>query len=293
MKNNTVITAVFILLLALTSNLLGQGGAAKRVLFLGNSAFYFHGGLCPPFEGFCREAGLDIQAVSQRDTPKNPHGVEFLDYGRIPLTLPEMAADEKIHALIRSGKFDFVILEGRRPGFLLPEFVSRPENGSQPIPYEKNLEGLSSIHRTIVESGAQTVLYMHPMGRDGEDNTHPVAQIYQSFHSGLERMEINGERHKVILVPAIFLWCDAVGRYGSEGWYADAGHGNALARYSSACMLYTYITGEDPRKSLYRDLADFTSSWELIPEEANLLASEEDAKWIKDQVWLYYSTRPL
>jgi hypothetical protein len=270
----------------------GQDSNTYRVLFLGNSVFYSRGGLCPSFNGFCKEAGLDYQAISQWNTPPNPLGVEFLNYGRIPLNLPEIAADSKIHDLIRSGNFDFVILEGRRAGFLLPDHVKLPDNRGEPIPYERNIEALSSLHRSIVQSGGQTVLYMHPGLHTTADIKHPLAQIYERLHSDLEKMEIDGKKHEVILVPALLLWLDALKHYGVEGWYADEGHGNALARYSSACILYTYITGKDPRENNFKKLTELTHTWEIIPEKTDMFASDDDAKWIKDQVWLYYTTRP-
>ena len=276
----------------LCSNCFSEDTQPKRVLFLGNSGFYSKGGLGPSFEGFCKAAGLNYQAVSQWNTPPNPLGVEFLNYGRIPLNLPEIAADNKIHDLIRSGQFDYVIVEGRRSVFLLPQRADLPDGRGQHIPYEKNVKALGTIHRTIVESGARTVLYIHPGSYVNPDIQHPVAQIYQRFHSDLENMEINGKRHDVILVPAMLLWLDALKRYGVDGWFADPKHGNALARYSSACMLYTYLTGNDPRENDFKKLTELTRTWELIPEKANLSASDEDAKWIKDQVWLYYSTKP-
>lgn len=280
------------LLLVGTSMSYGQDSKTYRVLFLGNSVFYYHGGLYSPFEGFCNEAGLDYQAISQRNTPPNSLGIEFLDYGRIPVNLPEIAADSKIHDLIRSGNFDFVILEGRRTGFLLPDGVELPINRGQPIPYKENLEALMSIHQTIVQSGGQTVLYMHPGLHPNEDIKLPIAQIYQRLHSDLENMRVNGKQHDVILVPALFLWLDATRRYGVEGWFADEAHGNALARYSSACMLYTYITGKDPRENDFKKLTELTGTWEIIPEITDIYAEPEDEKWIKDQVWLYYATRP-
>lgn len=275
-----------------TSKSFGQDSNTYRVLFLGNSVFYSRGGLFPSFGGFCKEAGLDYQVVSQWNTPTNPLDVEFLDYGRIPLNLPEVASDSKIHDLIRSGNFDFVILEGRRAGFLLPKHAKIPSDRGEPIPYERNIEALSSLHRTIVQSGGQTVLYMHPGLHTTTDIKHPLAQIYERLHSDLEKMEIEGKKHEVILVPAMLLWLDALKHYGVEGWYADAAHGNALARYSSACMLYTFLTGQDPRRNEFNRLTELTRGWEIIPEKTDVIAADEDTKWIKEQVWLYYATRP-
>ncbi len=267
----------------------GQDVRSHRVLFLGNSVFYYGGGLYQSFEGFCQADGLDYQAVSQLLQPDNPHGIEFLDFGRIPLNLPEIAANDQIHSLIRSSRFDYVILEARRLGYLLPAWVELPDNFGQHIPYEQNVAALGKIHRTIVESGAQTVLYMHPYSHRLPDLKHPVAQIYERLRTDLENMEINGERHNVTLVPASLLWLDALNRYKLEDWYAGGSHGTALARYASGCMLFTYLTDKDPRKNDFRELPLF---WQISSQKPSDYVSEEDAKWIKDQVWLYYSTRP-
>ncbi|NND08055.1 MAG: hypothetical protein HKN87_16875 [Saprospiraceae bacterium] len=283
---------VFFMIFLLSIIMTNGQDASNRVLFLGNSVFYSRGGLCPTFEGFCRQAGLDYQAVSQWKKPSSPHGIEFLDHGRIPLNLPEVAADRSIHDLIRLGNFDFVILEARRVGYLLPAHVDLPESRGKHIPYRQNFEALSSLHRTIVNSGGQMVLYMHPGAHNALDIKHPVAQVYQRLHIDLEKKEIDGKEHEVILVPAMLLWLDALHQYGEDGWYADLNHGNALARYASACMLFTYITGVDPRKNDFNKLTELTPAWHGIPGMSNLVAKDDDANWIKDQVWLYYLTRP-
>ena len=289
MKPHSIIFFLGLILIC-THSSFAQNTEAKRVLFLGNSVFYHRGGLGPSFEGFCEEAGLDYQTFSQRDTPANTLGIEFLDYGRIPVNLPEMAADDKIHELIRAGNFDFVILEARREGFLIPDDAVFPNRRSQAISYEQNLEALKSLHETIARSGAQTVLYMHPGRHTSPDIKHAIAQIYDRFHTDLEQIEISGKKHDVILVPALLLWLDALTHYGVDGWYVDESHGNALARYASACMLYTYLTGNDPRVNAYNLLTEVTGSWEIIPDKEHIMANREDEGWIKDQVWLYYST---
>lgn len=291
MKYSVKVLILGIIILG-TSKINGQDTKTYRVLFLGNSEYYSRGGVYPSFEGFCQTAGLDCQAVSQWNTPPIPLGIEFLDFGRIPVNLPEIAANDEIHAFIRSGKFDYVVFSAKRSGFILPEWVDLPEHRGQSIPYEKNLESYGKIHRTIVESGAKTVLYMEPGRPIFEDIKHPVAQFYYRLHKDLEEIKINGEQHKVIHVPALLLWVDAYRRYGEEGWYADIAHGNALARYASACMFYTYLTGKDPRKNEFKRLYELTRTWETIPEKTEFYATDEDAQWIKDQVWLYYTTRP-
>jgi hypothetical protein len=264
---------------------------SNRILFLGNSVFYHNGGVYQSFEGFCRETGLDYQAVSQLKAPANTHGIEFLEYGRVPLNLVELAEKEEIHELIKNGNYAFVILEARRPGYLLPEWVEFPADRDYgySIPYEKNINALGRIHQTIVESGAQTVLYMHPGYRDLPEIRLPLTQLYQRFQNDLKSMKVNGKQSDVILVPASLLWKDAIDRFGIDNWYSDHVHGKPLARYASGCMLYTFITGKDPSVNPFNELP---KSWSDLSEKPTIRADETDVNWIKKQVWLYYTTRP-
>ena len=260
-----------------------------RVLFLGNSVFNYRGGVCQSFEGFCRAAGLEWDTVSQWTEPDNVHGIEFLNYGRIPLNLPEVAEDERIHSLIREGNFDFVVLEARRPGYLIPEWVERTEElkRGDHIPYELNRDALVALHRTIVQSGAQTVLYQHPGHHELVDWKHPVGRIYERLRVDLEEIEVNERRHEVILVPASYLWLDARNRFELSEWYSDPNHGTALARYASACLLFAYLTGEDPRGNLFNELPiDWSEATPSVPR-----AVDRDADaWIKRQAWFYYTS---
>ena len=135
---------ILIIFLAKTCPTYSQDSNSYRVLFLGNSEFLNRGGVCPSFEGFCQSAGIDYQAVSQNVSGANQMGIEFLNYGRIPINLPDIAKKEDIHNLIRSGNFDFVVLSGKRSGFMLPEWVELADSRGNQIPYEKNLEALCS-----------------------------------------------------------------------------------------------------------------------------------------------------
>ena len=84
------------------------------------------------------------------------------------------------------------------------------------------------------------------------------------------------------------MWLDALNQFGGvEAWYSDPHHGNRLAQYASACMIFTYLTGRDPRQNPFRDLARL---WESPEDSPTKQVSEEAAVWIKQQVWLYYTT---
>ena len=102
---------------------------------------------------------------------------------------------------------------------------------------------------------------MHPGRHTSPDIKHAIAQIYDRFHTDLEQMDVDGKKHGVILVPALLLWLDALNRYGVKGWYLDESHGNSLARYASACMIYSFLTGLDPRANSYNKLTEVSGSW--------------------------------
>ncbi len=260
---------------------------AQRVLFLGNSVWDYQGGVPQAFIGFCEAEGLSFSATSQMKDRANRHGIEFLDIGRIPLSLPEVAARADLLEAIRSGGYDYVVLEGRRSGYLLPSWVDRPEDRGASIPYAENLTALGAIHRAIVESGGRTVLYIHPGLKTTPELKLPVAEIYRRLRTDLEGMVIGGETHSVILVPASQLWLDGVRRYGLDNWFADRGHGAELARFASGCLLFTYITGKDPRGNGFRS---FPKPWTVSADTPARRANEDDADWVARQVWLYYTS---
>ena len=272
--------------IALSQQSYSENTPAIRALFLGNSVFNYQGGIIQSFEGFCQTASLDFDAVSQMSHPENSHGIEFLDYGRIPLNLPEVAASEALREHIQNGDFDYVILEARRSGFLLPEVANLPKDRGDPISYRENLAALTRLHETIVLSGARTVLYMHPGIHLYPDVKHATAQAYHRLKADLENREIQGAKRQVILVPALYLWLDATRKYGIENWFADPGHGNAVARYASGCLVYTFITGKDPRNNPFLELPKPWSSAAISPER---FAPPDQAAWIKKQSWLYYT----
>ena len=130
---------------------------------------------------------------------------------------------------------------------------------------------------------------MHPGSLAFNEQRHIMAQIYERLRDDLEKTEIDGKRHEVILVPAALLWLDARTRFGSKAWDANPTHGTAIARYTSGCMMFTYLTRQDPRKNSFRELP---KNWTTSPSAPRDYVNDKDAQWLKDQVWLYYSTRP-
>lgn len=280
MRGVTITLTTLTLILASSgAPVLAQAPATYRVLFLGNSTFGASGGIHQPFEGFCAAAGLECEAIRQ----------EHLGFGRIPLRLARLAREEWVHTMIQSGGFDYVVFDQRRADFLLPDWVAGPgiTDGVHQDPYEETLADLTNLHRTIVASGAQTVLVAKNTVRYSPNFTYPLTQIVKRLGADLERVDIDGERHPVLVVPHGALWLAAATHFGSDEWFSDNVPGNQLAQYASACLIFTYMTGRDPRQNPYRDLGSLRGSPEDSPKEQ---ISEEAAAWIKNQVWLYYAT---
>ena len=267
-----------------------QSADGYRVLFLANSTFGASGGIHQPFEGFCASAGLECEAVrTHGESPTVIHGIEYLGLGRIPLSLPDLARTDWVHQAIRTGGFDYVVMDQRRSDYLLPDWVDGPGLvlGDPQDSYEETLAGLTELHRTVVASGAETVLLAKNPVRYSPDFTYPLTQIVQRLGTDLERVEIDGERHRVPVVPHGALWLAAASHFGAEQWFLDDVHGNQLAQYASACLVFTYVTGLDPRQNPFRDLG---LPWESPENSRPEQVSEEAAAWIKNQVWLYYTT---
>ena len=85
-----------------------------------------------------------------------------------------------------------------------------------------------------MDFGAQMVLLAkHP--QSGALNWgQPMTQIVERWGADLERLEINGDRHPVLVVPAGSLWLDALAQFGGvEAWYSDPHYGNRLAQYAA------------------------------------------------------------
>lgn len=87
----------------------------------------------------------------------------------------------------------------------------------------------------------------------------------------------NGDTHEVFLVPTHYLWMAAVHWYEVDNGFVDPAHGNALARYTSACMLNTYITGMDSCQNTFRE---WSRNWTDTTGSEPEVASEADANWI-------------
>jgi len=299
-----MLAAVTAVTLALASAHGAQRPDPLRVLFLGASYFTSGGGSQQPFEGFCATAGLACEAVSQQNAPPYPHGVTFLGLDE-PIRNPNDAASSPaVHQLIRDGEFDFVVvwayLGGIPDGWLPAGYDQRFASPS----YEETLADLQSLHATISSSGARTVLYMWHPWLPFMDLAHPVAQLYWRLRADLAASPVDGQLHDVTLIPVGLLWLDAVAQPGSYDaadpfgirpprfspgeWYADPGHPGPLGQYANGCILFTYLTGQDPRTNPFAELP--RDYFQDSPDDPVRHVAAEDAQWIKRRAWYYYAT---
>jgi len=264
---NRMPLAVLFCSLSVFGSLTAEADDSYKVLFLGNSMYFVSGGSVTPFKGFCSAAGIECEAASQFEY----FGPPLL--GRISPFIDNQFHDERILSLIKSGGFDYVVLKTRPTDFL-------DETTAQ-----VTVEAFKEMHRLIVTSGAQTVIYMQHMmeiGRvglglservdaDAAFETMPqIVEGHRKVRAELEAMRINDEQHSILLVPVGLLRIDGTEEFGVDAWWADRFHGTELAEYATGCMLYAYITKNDPRTNTFGDNA-----------------TQEQAEWIKNRVWWY------
>ncbi|MFC1499820.1 hypothetical protein ACFL6T_02230 [Candidatus Zixiibacteriota bacterium] len=267
-----------------TSPLAAEKASTLRVLFLGTSEFGASGTLLVPFQRFCTAVGIACEAYRQYD---------FLGPGsanRPPARVRDVIKDVRFAQLIEDERFDFVVLSGW-------EFEQEYfEEGKE----KDTIAAFQELHRTIVQSGGQTVLFQSYPILGSRDDLRGIVDGYTTVKSVLDTTEINGQYSKAILVPVGELWVEAyehfeletiwkmstipeVGtipcirsNFNPEGnnWYQDPRHATRLAQYATACLFYTFITGRNPHLNPFADNA-----------------TPEQSAWIKRVVWQLASSQ--
>ena len=93
--------------------------------------------------------------------------------------------------------------------------------------------------------------------------------------------KIDGEKHKVLLIPGLLLSeaarakIQTGGGQRKTGWEDGGIHPAEQGQYAYGCLIFTFISGKDPHGIAYKTGSD-----------------QNDEKWIWDQVWQLYNKRP-
>ncbi len=250
-----------------TKPVLARKPEKQKVLFLTNSTFHAHGGCMIPFNGYCSEAGVHYEASgSYRHLEATREGKRISPY------LAGQIEDQRILDLIKKGNFDYVVLVTRH-GSLATDAGAKEE-----------IAAFGKMHEHIVRSGAQTVVSVSYITRNATHDARRKARNlakHRELKVALDKLEIKGKKHPIILVPTGVLWAEGAERFGVNTWFADSVHGTPLAQHASGCLFFTFITGKDPRKNVHVDLF----SERRFPARK---LSVQQAKWLRDQVWALY-----
>jgi hypothetical protein len=258
--NFRLIPRLFVLLVSCEMGLFASEPAGERkVLFIGNSMI---GGATPRhLHGFVRAAGGTWTIESLL---KAGGDLRETAYGK-GLPVPER---------IRGGNWtEVVFVQGTAYWFdQMTTEAQKTRNADQTI------EASLTLHRLIAAQGARTVVFMSYPHQPEPDrrNYAGIEAVHWRQKTRLDAEAVEGKRSATLLVPIGPLWIRGAGKFGEDTWYKNERHGNEIAYYASACLFYTYLTGQDPRPLSYNG--------PLLPE---------DAAWIRSQAWdLFTNYRP-
>ena len=152
-------------------------------------------------------------------------------------TLEKHLASQKTTETIRTGRWDFVVLQEQSQ---LP---------SLPGEFAKSFhDSVDALVRLIRESGARPVLYMTWGRRDGDEKNQHVSPDYTTMQDRLtEAYRAAGDRNGVLVAPVGEAWrrVRAANRsLGEQLYREDGSHASARGAFLAACVLAATVFGE-------------------------------------------------
>lgn len=226
-------------------------GGERKVLFVGNSMI---GGATPRhLQGFVRAAGgrWTIESLL-----KAGGDLREAAYGK-GIPVPERISG--------GGWTDVVFVQGTSYWFDSSKTEAEKTRNA-----DQTIEASLSLHRLIAAKGARTVVFMSYPHKPEPDRRNYVGieAVHWRQKERLDAEPVEGKRSTTLLVPVGPLWIRGAEKFGEDAWYKNERHGNEIAYYASACLFFTYLTGQDPRPLSY-----------------NGPLSPEDASWVRAQAW--------
>lgn len=156
-------------------------------------------------------------------------------------TLQQYAEDEDVIRRIKSGDWDYVVLQGhsRRP--VLKETAQS---------FQQSIDVLSKIIR---ESGAEPILYMTWGRRDGDLSNREILPNYNVMQSLLSTAYRSAAvRNSVLLAPVGDVWSKVRRKdemLGDDLYSNDGSHPSVKGAYLVSTVLYQVIFGELNKES--------------------------------------------
>jgi hypothetical protein len=176
--------------------------------------------------------------------------------------LATLASEPALQNALVKGDYDYIIIHHRN------NFWNSDNN-------EPAYKGSEALHELIIKSGGQTVLWM--TYEWGPASTDIIAEHRLYWETAKRRMDehlIDGKIYPALMTPTMILVAEMKDKWGDEEVLPDSVHLNHRSLFAISALIYTYISGNDPRISSY------------TPEGI----SSEDIEWIKNKAWEYYKT---
>lgn len=192
----------------------------KKILFIGNS-----------YTGGIRKAVTELI----KSSPHSKTQLTFINPGG--KTLAFHLANPKITEKIKTGNFDFVVLQ---------------DQSQTPALFPKKFKAAAlGLDKIIDASGAQTVFYQTWGRRDGDKQNKKLFPDYDSMQKALSKSYASAARScKATLAPVGDTWSNLRKKdpkLGKELYAKDGSHPSKKGAYLAACVFYATFFKADPR----------------------------------------------
>lgn len=222
-------------------------GSCQRILFIGNSYTYVND-LPHVFTNLARSGGHRVQ------TGMAAQG---------SWTLADHVASSRTLDLLRSSKWDFVVLQEQSE---LPALEQSRTTSMYPA--ARQLVG------QIEGFGARPMFFMTWAYRDGLPDT--MLMDYQNMQFSIDRayLGIAGELN-VPLAPVGYAWLIAYGQDPQlDLWQQDGSHPTQQGTYLAACVFYAALFHQSPEGLNYLDQLAIDVAKELQTVAANTVLND-------------------
>jgi hypothetical protein len=229
-----------------------QSANVVKILCAGKSAFRNrHGNIMAHLKAFAAADNLHYEA---------DNSIAYEIWAR--WNLATLTSEPALQNALASGDYDYVIIHHRN------SFWNSDNN-------ESVYKGSEALHELITKSGGQTVLWMtYEWGSPTADIIVEHRLYWETVKRRMDEHLIDGKIYPSLMTPTMIFVEEMKAKWGDKEVIPDGVHLNNRSLFAIGALMYTYISGNDPRNNSY------------TPDDI----SREDIEWIKKKAWAYFET---